>query len=106
MEILASGSQAAVINTKHQLHTSSTANVVALIVDTYNMALGDALELYVDVACESGGTHRQAYYNVFSNNQADPAKISVPVVAPYGFTCHLKQIAGTGRTFKWVVSAV
>lgn len=103
MAIVASGSQVAVINTKHQLHMSTEAYTVALIVDASGMAIGDVLELFIDIACESAGSHLQAFYVVYAHNQADPAKVSVPIIAPYGFTCHLKQSAGTGRTYKWAV---
>lgn len=104
MGVLSNGSQTATISTKHQLYTTNGDNVAVLIVDTNNMVLGDILELYIDVACESGGTHRQAYFSTYAHVQADPAKLSVPIVAPYGFTCHLKQTAGTGRVFKWVLA--
>lgn len=106
MDIISNGSQTATINTKHQLYTTNLTNTYALVVDTTNMALGDVLELYVDVACESGGTHRQAYYTTFAHPQSDPGKISVPVIAPYGATFSLKQTAGTGRVFKWCVVGV
>ena len=106
MQAISNGSQTATIGTKHQLYTSNAANTYALIVDTNNMVIGDRLELFVDVACESGGTHRQAYYVTFSHQQADPAKLSVPVLAPYGATFSLKQVAGTGSVFKWCVVAV
>lgn len=106
MNVVTSGTQTATISTKHQLYTTNAANTYALIVETVNMVLGDVLELYIDIACESGGTHRQAYYVVFAHVQADTAKISVPVVAPYGATFHLKQTAGTGRAFKWCVAGL
>jgi len=103
MNVVSSGTQTATISTKHQLFTTGLANTYALMVDTSNMAIGDVVELYVDVACKSAGTHRQAYLVVFAHVQADPAKLSVPVVAPYGATFHLKQSAGTGREFDWCV---
>lgn len=103
MNVVTSGTQTATLDTKHQLYTTNLANTYALIVDTTNMVLGDVLELFVDIACESGGTHRQAYNVVFAHVPADPAKISVPVVAPYGATFSLKQTAGTGRAFAWCV---
>lgn len=106
MGIIASGSQTAVINTKHELTASTSSATFVFAVDTANLALGDELELYVDIACESGGTRRQYLYNVFAHQQADPAKVSVPVSAPYGYACHLKQTAGTGRAFPWFVASL
>ncbi len=106
MQAIANGAQTATISTKHQLFTSNAANTYALIVDTTNMVLGDKLELFIDVACEPSGTHLQAYYVTYAHSQADPAKVSVPALAPYGATFSLKQSAGTGRVFKWCVVAV
>ncbi len=106
MQAITNGSQTATIGTKHQLYTSNLANTYALLVDTSSMNLGDVLELYIDVACESGGSHLQAYFVTYAHTQADPAKLSVPAIAPYGATFSLKQTAGTGRAFKWCVVVV
>ena len=106
MAVLFSGSQTAVINTKHQLATSTSAATFVIKVDTGNMALGDELELTIDTAIESSGTHYQEVYAVYAHTQADRIKASIPIVAPYGYTCHLKQTAGTGRVFKWFVSSL
>lgn len=106
MQILSSGTQSASISTKHELLTTSTSGTFVLVVDTTNMALGDILELYADVGCFSGDAHIQAYFVTYAHNQADLAKISVPVTGPYGATFHLKQTAGTGRSFKWSVAAL
>ena len=103
MNIVSSGTQTSTIGTKHQLHTTNDANTYVLAVDTYNMNIADVVELYVDIALESGGEHRQAYDVVFAHNQGSPAKLSVPVVAPYGASFSLKQTSGTPRVFKWFV---
>lgn len=103
MEIKATGSQTAVITTKHQLYTTTNIGTFVLAVDTTNLALGDVLELYADVGVYSGDAHVQAYFVTYAHNQADVGKLSVPVAAPYGATFHLKQTAGTGRAFKWSV---
>lgn len=106
MNIVGTGTQSASISTKHQIYTTTIAGVFVLVVDATNMALGDILELYADVGCFSGDAHVQAYFVTYAHNQADPAKLSVPVTAPYGATFHLKQTAGTGRSFKWSVAAL
>lgn len=106
MQTLSEGTQTATIGTKHQLYTTSLANTYALLVDTNNMAIGDVLELYIDIACKSGGTLRQAYFVTYAHTQADPAKTSVAVIAPAGATFSLKQTAGTGRAFDWSVAGV
>lgn len=101
--VASSGTQSASINTKHSLYATTTAGTYSLLVDTNNMVLGDTLELYIDVAFASGGTRRQTYNIPYSHAQGDPGKISVPVIAPYGAEFHLKQTAGTGRSFPWCV---
>ncbi len=109
MNIVSNGSQTANTasgGTKHQLYTTTLAGTYALLVDTQNQALGDTLELYVDVGCASGDSHQQALYVVYAHNQADPVKTSIPVIAPYGATFSLKQSTGTGRAFKWAVVAL
>lgn len=106
MQIKATGSQTAVISTKHQIYTTTAIGTYVLAVDTTNMALGDVLELYADIGVYSGDAHVQAYYVTYAHNQADLGKLSVPVVGPYGVTFHLKQTAGTGRAFKWSVVAL
>jgi len=106
MQTISEGTQTATIGTKHQLYTTSLANTFALLLDTNNMALGDVLEMYVDVACKSGATQRQAYFATYAHNQADPAKISVAIIAPAGATFSLKQTAGTGRAFDWSVAGL
>ncbi len=101
--IASSGAQSAIIGTKHSLYATTGAGTYALMVDTANLSLGDTLELSVDVAFASGGTRRQTYHVPYSHVQSDPGKISVPVIAPYGAEFHLKQTAGTGRSFDWCV---
>lgn len=106
MDIASTGTQTAVISTKHQLYTTSSIGTYVLVVDTSNMALGDILELYADIGCYSGDAHVQAYYVAYAHNQSDLAKLSVPVIAPYGVTFYLKQTEGTGRAFKWSVAGL
>lgn len=106
MQAITNGTQTATIGTKHQLYTSNLGKTYALMVDTTNLDLGDVLELSIDVACEPGGSHLQAYFVTCAHKQADMAKISVPAIAPYGATFSLKQTAGTGREFKWCVAGV
>lgn len=106
MALVTSGSQTAVITTKHQLYTTSTDGVYALGVDTSAMVNGDVLELYAEADFESAGTNRQVLFATYAHVQADPGKVSIPVIAPFGVTFHLKQTAGTGRAFPWFVASV
>ncbi len=103
MDIISSGAQAATLNTPHLLYQTTDAGVYSLMVDTSQLALGDVLELSVDVAFASGGTRRQTYAVTYAHTQSDPGKISVPVVAPFGAAFYLNQTAGTARSFDWCV---
>jgi hypothetical protein len=101
-----SGTQSATVGTEHSLATITTSRVLVLTVDAVNMANGDALELRVKTRVLSGGTNRLAYMASYANVQADPVKISVPVVSMHSCEFTLKQTAGTGRGYDWsVVSA-
>lgn len=102
--IVTSGTQTATVTTKHQLYTTASAGVYELLVDTTNMVNGDVLELYIDVIYKSGGSSIQTHYATFAHVQSDPGKCSVPVVAPYGATFHLKQTVGTSRNFDWCIT--
>lgn len=106
MALITNGTQTATVTTKHQLYTTTSEGIYVLGVDANAMELGDTLELYADVAFESGGTKRQTFFVTYAHTQADPGKVSVPVVAPWGVTFHLKQTAGTGRAFPWFVASV
>jgi len=101
--VAASGSQAATISTKHSLYSSATSAVFVFMVDTSNMVNGDILELYIDQAYASGGARMQTYSVTYAHAQSDPGKVSVPVVSPYSIEFFLKQTAGTGRAFPWVI---
>lgn len=105
MGVASSGSKTATISTKHSLYATTADGVYSLMVDTNNLALGDVLELSIDVAYSSGGSRRQTYAVTYAHVQSDPGKISVPVIAPYGAEFFLKQTAGTGRSFNWCVAS-
>lgn len=106
MALVTGGTHTAIVATKHQLYTTSTDGVYALGVDTSAMTLGDVLELYAETKFEPSGTNRQFMLSTYAHVQADPGKISIPVIAPFGVTFHLKQTGGTGRAFPWFVASV
>jgi hypothetical protein len=103
ISVVSSGTQTATINTRHSLYSTAIAGVFALHVDTSNLAIGDTLELSIDVAFAAGGSRKTTYSVTFAHNQSDPGKISVPVVSPYSVEFFLKQTSGTGRSFPWSV---
>lgn len=105
MIIATSGTQVATVGTKHQLHTTTENGVYELLVDATGIVNGDKLELYIEVRYKSGGALIQTHYATFSHKQSDPGKVSVPVVAPYGAAFHLKQTAGTARSFDWCITS-
>lgn len=105
MNIVSSGAQTTVISTKHSLLSTSSSGVYVLLVDTANMALGDVVELTIDVAYSSGGTRRQTYNVTYAHAQSDPGKISVPVVAPFGAEFFITQTSGTSKVFNWCVTS-
>lgn len=105
----ASGTQTATIGTEHTLHTSAAAKTLVLRVDAVNMADGDRVELRIYSKVLSGSTLAVAYLATFMHVQAQPVKISLPIVAAghaSGTQFTLKQTAGTGRAFAWSVESV
>ena len=107
MNIVGNGSQSiGSLATEYTVHSTTTAGVYSFVLDTTAMANGDTLEVKVKIKVESGGADVIAYQTIFSYLQSDPAKISVPVIAPYGFSCSIKQTAGTVRTFPWAVASL
>ena len=101
----ASGSQTAVIGTEHILDTPTTNATYEFCVDTINMALGDTVELRVYDKID-GTNYRQVWKGSYSNPQLNIGICSPPkpITTQGQFT--LKQIAGTGRVFPWIVRRI
>ena len=107
MNISGNGSQTiGAIGTEYTVYSDTTTSVKSFVVDASTMENGDVLLLKCYIKVASGGSSRLAYQTYFSHLQADPAKVSVPVLAPYGFSCSVTQVAGTARTFGWAVCSV
>lgn len=103
--IEASGTQTAVINTEHSLHTDSDAKTFVLLVDLNNLVAGEFVELRVKAMVLSGGTRRLMYYGCFTF-QDEKIVASIPIPAPGhtdGVEFSLKQVTGVGRAFPWSV---
>ena len=105
MDIAAIGTQTAVVGTKHQLFETTSSGVYMLMIDASNMANGDKIELFIEIALKSGGSLIQTHYATFAHAQADSGKQSVPVAAPFGARFHIKQTAGTARSFDWCITS-
>lgn len=93
--------QTAIIDTEHTLDTETTAGVYVLVVDTYNMALGDVLILKIKTKAKTGSTSRLAYTKTFSNIQIEINKYSPAIPIDTEIICTLEQTGGTGRDFDW-----
>lgn len=104
MSIQASGTQAATIGTKHSLSAPTSMGVYTLLVDTNDMQAGDTLELSLETKFTALGSLRTVYVVTYNNAQTtEPAKVMMPVNTGYGCTVSLKQTAGTGRSFPWML---
>lgn len=104
------GTQAAVIGTEHVLwETTAASRRMRLSVDTSVMLAGDELELRVYKMGLSGGTRRVAYFARYTGVQPTNGamkvsrKISTALSDSGALRFTLKQVAGTGRSFPWVV---
>ena len=106
LAIVGSGTQAATIGTEHTLVTSTTGKTYVFVVDTNAMLNGDVLELRAKTKVLSGSVSRLAYIASFAHVQAMPNKYSPPVPANIEIVCTLKQTAGTGRSFDWVLLSI
>jgi hypothetical protein len=100
----ASGNQTATIGTDHTLRTTAaTPNATFILaVDTTNLANGDLLELRVYDRID-GTNLRQCWKGTYQHAQINNGKESPPVAITSQAEFHLKQVAGTGRTYQWVV---
>lgn len=98
---VASGSQAATVNTEHTLTTQTTAGVYVLVVDLNVLVNGDTVELRIKTKAKAGSTSRFAYFEVYANAQESNVVYSVPVPIDTEIVATLKQTSGTGRTFDW-----
>lgn len=100
-----SGAQTATINTEHTLATVTDAGIYVLRVDLANLAAGDVLELRLYAKARDATDSERLMYSA-SYGPILPAHLltdSVPVVSAGYFKVTLKQTAGTGRAWPWVV---
>src|SRR4051794_25208090 len=104
--VVASGTQAATVNTEHTLATDTSGGVRVLAGDLGNLAYGDTVELRLYTKVLSGSTERQAYVATFSHVQGSPNVYSVPVPTNISCKATLKQTGGTGRSFDWALLGV
>lgn len=101
-----SGSQTATISTEHTLATVTDAGIYTVRVDINALAAGDIVELRVYAKCRNGTDserliHGPAVYGPVVPDQK--LAESVPIMSAGHFKPTLKQTAGTGRAFPWVI---
>ena len=80
---------------------NATAGVWIFVIDTTNLANGDAIELRVKAKVLTGGSVLLIYLVSYAHAQSEPVKISVPVPSLYAITITLKRVAGTDRAYDW-----
>lgn len=104
-----SGSQTATISTEHSIATPTAQGTYVFEVDTVNLVNGDLVEL----RCYSktdGTNYRQVWKGTYQHVQINVTKVSPPLAlgnvsgAQLKFT--LKQTAGTGRAFPWLIRTI
>ena len=100
---VASGAQAAAINTEHALALQTGVGIYVLMVDTSAMQADDSLTLRIKTKRAAGDTARIAYAYTHNDVQQEPNKYSVPVPSDTEISFTLLQTAGTGRTYPWKV---
>jgi hypothetical protein len=88
-----SGTQTAVINTEHTLHTNAGAKNFVLIVNTENLLNDEILELRIKTKVISTSTADEVYVATYNHAQGQKVKYSPPVPAT-------GQTAGTSFTLK------
>jgi hypothetical protein len=103
LAVESSGTQTAVIATEHQLAAPTTNQCRVLRVDLGAMTSTDTVEIRVKTAVLTAGTIRDQLYQTYVNTVGTPIVETIPVGSNQGATFTLKQTAGTGRAFPWVV---
>lgn len=101
-----SGSQTATIGTEHTLATVTDPGIYQLRVDIANLAAGDILELRIYSKARSATDSERlsqgpATYGPIAPEEKLPD--SIPLQATGHYKATLKQTAGTGRAFPWVI---
>jgi hypothetical protein len=101
-----SGSQTATVGTEHTLATVTDPGTYVLRVDVNALAAGDVVELRVKAKARNATDPERLLHGPVSYGPVPPAqklKDSLPVLSAGHFVVTLKQTAGTGRAFPWVI---
>lgn len=100
-----SGSQTATVGTEHTLATVTDAGIYVLRVDLNNLAAGDVVELRVKAKARNATDSERLLHTATYGPIVPEAKLtdSIPALATGHFVATLKQTAGTGRAWPWVI---
>ena len=102
MQVAASGTQAATVDTEHTLSTNASAKTFVLLVSACTLSGSDVLELrlYTKVTGVSGS--QQAFYGTYVGGLlTNKVLLSPPMPSPTSLTATLKQTAGSGHSYDW-----
>lgn len=100
------GSQTATVNTEHSLATVTDPGIYVLRVDLSALVAGDIVELRVYAKARNGTDSEQLKDGPVSYGPIVPTERlpdSIPVISAGHYRATLKQVAGTGRAFPWVI---
>ena len=101
-----SGSQTATINTEHVLATVTDAGIYILRVDLATLVAADIVELRVYAKARNATDTERLLHGPATYGPMVPGQLladSIPVLATGHLKATLKQVAGTGRAFPWVI---
>lgn len=103
IRVRASGTASATGSEQTLLDTSD-AGIYCLVLDTVNMAEGDALTVKIYMKILGGGTERVLLENYLEDDSSDlPIVYSAPKFASQGAKFTINQTAGTNRDYPWKV---
>lgn len=83
------------------LTTQTGPGVYCLVVDTTNMASGDAITIRIKTKNQTGASSVLAYKSDFSDAQIEKQKYSQAVPIDTEIVCTIEQTAGTNRDYDW-----
>lgn len=98
---VASGTQAATIDSLHVLSAQTGVGAYVFEIDTSALKSGDTLEIHVRNKILSGGTLADTQFVELSGVQEVPNWRSDAILSDVEISPAIKQTSGTGRSFPW-----
>jgi hypothetical protein len=102
---VAEGTLTATVGTEHVVWEDTAANgTYQLVVDMSNLVNGERVELRIYRRVLSTDTTPLVYLaRGYMRDASEPVLVSTPVLTTRHLRFTLRQLNGTGRSFKWVV---